>query len=174
MPLPDDTAQIDQRVVIAARPEALFTFCRHFENLPRFLEHLESVRVVDDVRSHWVAKCPSGRRVEWDARITDELENEMISWESVVPSDVPHTGAVRFRPAGGGTEVTVTLRYRRPRGRFAAALARLFGADPAATIARDLRKLKTLLETPEKLPKPEPEMARQREPHTGPGPKDLF
>src|SRR5688500_5803674 len=49
--------------------EALYGFWRDFENLPRIMTHLESVRVIDDRRSHWVARANSlgGKRFEWDA-----------------------------------------------------------------------------------------------------------
>src|SRR4051812_27287726 len=36
------------------RPE-LFAFWRNFENLPQFMQHLESVKTLEDNRSHWVA-----------------------------------------------------------------------------------------------------------------------
>ena len=50
--------------------EELYSFWRDFENLPRIMTHLESVRVIDDRRSHWVAKASSlgGKRyVVWTA-----------------------------------------------------------------------------------------------------------
>ena len=43
-----------------------------FENLPRFMSHLESVQATGDRRSHWKAKAPAGMTVEWDAEITED------------------------------------------------------------------------------------------------------
>src|SRR5688572_29673997 len=63
---------------------------RNFENLPRIMTHLESVRVIDDRRSHWVAKANSagGKRFEWDAEITVDEPNRRIAWRSLPGADV--------------------------------------------------------------------------------------
>src|SRR6476469_3324152 len=50
--------RVEKTVVIDAPRERLFDFWRNFENLPRFMDHLESVDVLDDTRSRWVAKGP--------------------------------------------------------------------------------------------------------------------
>src|SRR5690606_10109619 len=59
-----------ERSLTVNRPVGeVYGFWRDFENLPSFMKHLESVRVIDDRRSHWVAKAPAGMNVEWDAEI---------------------------------------------------------------------------------------------------------
>jgi uncharacterized membrane protein len=50
--------------------------------------HLEHVETLDSRRSHWVAKAPANRTVEWDAVITDDVPNERIAWRSVDGSQV--------------------------------------------------------------------------------------
>src|SRR5688500_19985342 len=50
-------------------PDEVYHFFRDFRNLPRFMEHLESVQELPDGRSHWIAKGPAGMSVEWDAEI---------------------------------------------------------------------------------------------------------
>lgn len=45
--------------------------------------HLESVTCVSTNRSHWVAKGPAGKLVEWDAEIYNEKPNELIAWRSL-------------------------------------------------------------------------------------------
>src|SRR3982750_4651839 len=62
--------------------EELFRFWRNFENLPRFMKHLESVTVLDDTRSHWKVKGPLGKELEWDAGIINEETNRLIAWRS--------------------------------------------------------------------------------------------
>src|SRR5579884_3502996 len=67
-----------EEVVTINRPAAeLYRFWRNVEQLPRFMEYLESVRTIDQRRSHWVAKGPAGRRVEWDAEIINEIPDEL-------------------------------------------------------------------------------------------------
>src|SRR2546421_12386141 len=57
---------VEKSVTVNATPEELYRFWRNFENLPRIMSHLESVKVVDDKRSHWVAKGPAGSQADWD------------------------------------------------------------------------------------------------------------
>src|SRR5256885_6827701 len=44
-----------ERSIHVARPaEELYRLWRDFSNLPRFMQHLESVDTIDSMRSHWV------------------------------------------------------------------------------------------------------------------------
>ena len=148
------------------RPVAdVYDFWRNFENFPRFMQHLESVQVLDAERSRWRAAAPAGLRVEWDAEILGERPNESISWRSLPGADVSHRGAVRFvpAPAGRGTEVRVELEYVPPGGAAGRAIARLFGEAPEQQIRDDLRRLKQLLETGE-IPVSGPGLRRTAQP----------
>ena len=128
----------------------IYTFWRNFENLPRFMEHLESVRTIDGDRSGWVAKAPLGLTVEWDAEITADEPEKLIAWQSLEGADIDHIGYVRFTPARqGGTEVDVELRYRAPLGKIGATLAKLLGEEPSVQVKEDLRRFKQLMETNE-------------------------
>ncbi len=141
-----------ERSVTIEKPRAeLFAFWRNFENLPRFMEHLVSVRVDSPTRSHWQAKAPAGRTVEWDAEIVNEVPDEIIAWKSVGEPDVSNAGAVNFSdaPGGRGTVVRVTLDYEPPAGRVGAILSHFFSEEPDRQIREDLRKFKQLMETGE-------------------------
>jgi uncharacterized membrane protein len=140
-----------ERSVTINRPIGdVYRFFRDLENLPSFMQHLRSVRA-DGRRSHWVATGPAGMKVEWDAEITGEIENERLAWRSVEGSDVFNEGSVRFdrTPQGRETVVHVSLRYDPPGGRAGAMLAKLFGEEPSQQITEDLRRLKRLLEAGE-------------------------
>jgi uncharacterized membrane protein len=141
-----------ERSVTIEKPRAeLFAFWRNFENLPRFMEHLVSVRVDSPTRSRWRAKAPAGRTVEWDAEIVNEVPNEIIAWKSVGEPDVSNAGAVNFSdaPGGRGTIVRVTLDYEPPAGRVGAVLSHFLSEEPDRQIREDLRKFKQLMETGE-------------------------
>lgn len=132
------------------RPIAdVFRFWRNFENLPRFMEHLESVAVREEGISHWVATAPAWSHVEWDARIINEVENRLIAWQSLEGSTIATAGSVHFDVTEHGTRVRVNLQYNPPGGRIGAVVARLFGEEPHQTIREDLRRFKRLLETGE-------------------------
>ena len=141
---------IEKAIVVDKTPEELFTFWRQFENLPRFMKHLESVTCGGLNRSHWIAKGPAGTKVEWDAEIYNEKPNELIAWRSLEGSDIVNAGSVRFTSLGvRGTEVRVVMNYNAPGGKISALVAKLFGSEPGQMIAEDLRRLKQILETGE-------------------------
>ena len=143
--------KVEKSVTINRSPEELYAFWRNFENLPRIMNHLESVQVLGGNRSHWVAKAPAGTSVEWDAELYNEKENELIAWRSLEGSDVDNAGSVHFEktPGGSGTVVRVVLKYDPPGGALGAAVARLFGENPEQQIDEDLRRFKQLMETGE-------------------------
>src|SRR5262249_14498429 len=127
--------------------EEVFQFWRNLENLPRVMKHLASVTAYGPRESHWVAEGPSGMRVEWDAEINNEIENELIAWRSLPGAEVDSAGSVRFKNAPGeGTDVLVHLHYNPPAGLVGAAVATLFGRDAQTEIEQDLLRLKRALE----------------------------
>ena len=140
---------VEESVTISRPLPELYRFWRNFENLPQFMEHLESVRVDSPTRSHWKAKAPAGSSVEWEAEIVNDVPDEIIAWKSVGDADVANAGAVNFSEAPGdrGTIVKVTLDYEPPAGKLGALVARLFGEDPDRQVREDLRKFKQLMET---------------------------
>ena len=143
--------RVEKSVTINAPADQLYTFWRNFENLPKFMHNLEAVEVCDGKRSHWVAKGPAGKSVDWDAEIINEIPNELIGWRSTEGSEVDNAGSVHFTPATGGrgTEVKVVLRYDPPAGKFGARVSKILGEDPAVNVQEDLRRLKMLIETGE-------------------------
>jgi len=147
------TIRMSRSVVINRSPEDLYAFWHNFENFPRFMHHLESVRVTGSRTSHWVAKGPAGTNVEWDAEITADTPNELIAWQSTGDSDVDNSGIVQFerRPGGRGTIVRVEIEYRPPGGVAGKIVARLFNESPEQQIYDDLHRMKQVIETGEVL-----------------------
>jgi uncharacterized membrane protein len=143
--------RVEDAVTINRSPEELYDCWRDFEQLPTFMNHLVSVTPIDRRRSHWVAKAPAGRTVEWVAEIVNEIPNELIGWRTLENADVVSAGSVRFRAldSGSGTEVRVRLQYDPPAGKFGSAVAWLLGNEPSQQIREDLRRFKQLLETGE-------------------------
>ena len=142
---------VTQTVTINSTPDELYHFWKNLENLPLFMEHLESVSEVNDRVSHWVAKAPAGTSVEWDAEIVDDQPDRSIGWRTLPDSQVTHEGMVSFEPeiGGRGTIVRVEMLYVPPAGKVGVWIARMFGEEPALQVADDLRRLKQLLETGE-------------------------
>jgi uncharacterized membrane protein len=126
----------------------VYGFWHNFENLPRFMAHLESVQVLENNRSRWKAKAPAGMTVEWEAETVEDRPNELIAWRSLAEAEVPNSGSVRFKDAPGdrGTEVLVELRYQPPGGKIGALFAKLFGEEPGQQVKGDLRRFKQVME----------------------------
>ena len=137
--------------IIDRNPDEVYTFFRNFRNLPRFMEHLESVEETGEGRSHWVARGPAGMNVEWDAIIVADDPGRVITWRSLEDADVDNAGAVRFEaaPGGRGTILKVNLQYNPPAGVVGATVAKLFGEEPNQQLKDDLRRLKQVLEVGE-------------------------
>jgi uncharacterized membrane protein len=129
----------------------VYGFWHNFENLPRFMTHLESVQVLDDRRSRWRAKAPAGTKVEWEAETIEDIPNKLIAWRALESSDVPNSGRVWFLAAPGdrGTEVHVELQYNPPVGAIGALIAKFFGEEPSQQVKGDLRRFKQVMETGE-------------------------
>ncbi|HEU4900175.1 MAG TPA: SRPBCC family protein [Actinomycetota bacterium] len=145
----EEAMQAKTAVTIRHPVEVVYGYWRDFSNLPSFMNHLASVQVHGNGRSHWTANAPAGRTVEWDAEIVEDKPNERIAWRSLEGSQVPNSGVVWFTPAPGdrGTEVRVELTYDPPAGVLGKVVAKLFGEEPQQQVTDDLRRLKQVLET---------------------------
>ena len=138
------------RSVAINRPrDELYAYWRDFANLATFMDNVERIDVLSPTRSHWVVKSPTGT-VEWDARITEEREGELIAWTSEEGADVTNSGTIEFRDGGKhGTIVAATIAYDPPGGALGKIVAKIFQREPAIQARRDLRRFKQLMETGE-------------------------
>ena len=138
--------QIERTVTIRRPVSELYRFWRKLENLPRFMEHLESVLPLGGNRFHWVVRAPFGT-VQWDAEVFRERQNEFIAWRSLEGSQVENAGSVHFDPAPGGTQVRVRMAYKPPAGPLGALIARVLGVEPGQQVSEDLGRLKRAMES---------------------------
>lgn len=146
-----ETAIVGRTVTINRPREEVYAFWRDFTNLPRVIENVERIDLVDDRRSHWVVKAPAGKTVEWDSVVTDDELGRLIAWQSVEGADVKSSGRIEFLDAapGRGTMVRATFSYDPPAGWLGEWIAKLFQREPNVQARRDLRRLKQFLETGE-------------------------
>lgn len=144
-----DGRRVTTAITVLSPPAEVYAFWRDVERLPRFMHHLESVRSTGERRSHWTAKAPLGRTVEWDAEIVEDRPGELIAWRAV--AGMGNAGTVRFKAAPGdrGTEIELDMTYAPPGGAAGAALARLLGEAPRQQARDDLRRFKQVIEAGE-------------------------
>jgi uncharacterized membrane protein len=80
-----------------------------FEEFPQFMEGVEVVKQLDDTHLHWVANI-GGKRVEWDATITEQVPDKRIAWHS--EGAKRQSGIIRFDPLEtNNTLVTLRIDY---------------------------------------------------------------
>jgi uncharacterized membrane protein len=137
--------------LISAPMEKTYQLWRRFEDLPRFMVHLQAVQVLDSTRSVWLARGPLNREVRWEAEITQDLPGKRIAWRSLPNSDIQTNGSVEFRadPQNRGTYVTAQIHYWSPAGAMGNAITTLWGRHPQFTVREDLRRFKAWVETGE-------------------------
>jgi len=144
--------QVDAHIVVRRSASDLYRIWRNLENLPVFMDHLVSVREVDDIRSQWVARAPAGMVIKWEADIVRDEEDRLIAWQSLEGSGVDSAGSVHFEPLDSMVAlVHVRLKYNPPAGRAGVALARAFMSDPQKKIEHDLRRFKEIVELETRL-----------------------
>lgn len=150
-PIPSAEVVVQRSITIGVSPQQVYDFWRDVENLPRFMKHLESVALLDERRSRWVAHGPFGTVNVWEAEVVDDLPGKMLSWKTTEDSPLHHRGSIWFNeaPGGRGTEVRAVLSYRAPGGKLGAGLALFSGEEPGQQLRTDLFRLKQILETGE-------------------------
>lgn len=142
---------VKKSIAINRSPEEIYRFWRDFQNLPRFMQHIESVQTSGDKQLHFVVNSPVGRKFEFDAEITEDIPNKLIAWRWLKDPDEGPLGSVRFEraPGGRGTMVNIELQYNPPGGTIGATIAKFLGMDPGGQAQESLRCLKQLMETGE-------------------------
>lgn len=140
---------IEKTITINRSPEEVYRFWHNFENLPRFMEHVQSVKVYDNKRSHWVATVPGGMGFEWDAEMTEDVPNERISWRSLPNAEVENEGTVEFRRVPGGvTRLLFRASYALP-GVESETASQMFRYISEKQLEKELTQFKNLIESKE-------------------------
>lgn len=142
------STSIHKSIVINRSPEDVYRFWHNLENLPRFMDHLESVSVLSARRSHWTARTPGGIRFEWDAEMTEDIPNQKISWRSLPGSDVQNEGTVEFRRTyDNGTELTLNVGYAAPEGSIGPLASKMMDYISSRQLKKELQQFKNLVES---------------------------
>jgi uncharacterized membrane protein len=141
-----------QRSVTINRPRhELFAYWRELTNLPRFMQNLKAVQILDERHSRWVSRGRGGILQEWESEIESEIKDEHITWLARRDSEVLFRASIKFRDAGGnrGTEVSMTIGSGQPGGAPARALLAVLMKEPDRQVRTDLHRFKQLMEAGE-------------------------
>lgn len=84
---------VEERIEVDVPVSAAYNEWTQFEEFPRFMEGIEEIRQLDDVRLHWRAEIVGVTRKR-EAEITEQHPKERIAWTSTTGS--PNSGVVTF------------------------------------------------------------------------------
>jgi uncharacterized membrane protein len=102
-------AQIEKSVEVEVPVRTAYNQWTQFEEFPRFMEGVKSVRQLDDRHLEWTATV-AGREKQWQAEIREQRPDEIIVWHSTDGSE--NAGIVRFDPIDmNRTKVTLMMSY---------------------------------------------------------------
>jgi uncharacterized membrane protein len=132
---------IKESIDIAVPVSTAYNQWTQFEEFPKFMEGVESVRQTDDTHLDWVAEV-GGERREWQAEIVEQTRDEKVAWRAT-GGDGPN-GIVTFEPLGEDrTMITVEMSYE-PEG-LKETLGAKIGMD-ARQVQEDLERFKQVVE----------------------------
>ena len=134
-------SKIEKSVEVDVPVRVAYDQWTQFEEFPRFMDGVESVKQTDDTHLHWVANI-GGVRKEWDAEITQQEPDQRIAWNAI--SGAENGGAVDFhRLDDSRTRVNLTMDID-PDG-LIESVGDAVGV-PDRAIAGDLDRFKTFIE----------------------------
>ncbi|MBV9169253.1 MAG: SRPBCC family protein [Chloroflexi bacterium] len=139
--------RVEKSIRVKAPVDQVYQFWRNFENFPTFMENVEEVRLLtpDGRRSHWKLNGPMGRKVEYDADLTQDEPNRAIGWNSK-GGNVSTSGNVTFTENQDNTLVHVIMQWADvPGGAVGEAASRMF-QNPEHMLEEDLQRFKDIAE----------------------------
>ena len=133
--------------VVNAPRKLVYDTWRDLERLPKFLKHIDKIKVVDEMHSHWVLKTPGKiPSVEWDAEIIEQIDGRELSWRSLAGSTIETAGKINFADTLNGTELIILITYRPPAGYIGSTIAKLFNNSLKIMVENDLLRFKAYIE----------------------------
>lgn len=132
--------RIEKSIQIGKPVEEVFSAWANFARLPHMIDSVEEVQQ-HGTRSFWAMEI-NGKRMEWQAELTQNIPNQSLGWKSV--SGPKHTGRINFSPLGGDTEVHVVMNYQP--AVWARVLSGPMANDIEAYVEEALRDFKASLE----------------------------
>jgi uncharacterized membrane protein len=100
---------VTKSIAVRAPLRTVYNQWTQFEDFPRFMENIRSVQQMSDTTLQWTAEI-GGKDVSWTAKITDQVPDQVIAWQST--SGRTNNGRVTFQPQGADmTLVQVQMEY---------------------------------------------------------------
>ena len=102
-------ASVIQSIDVGVPVSTAYNQWTQFEEFPRFMEGVNSVKQMGDKNLRWEAEI-GGRTKEWTAEITEQIPDERVAWRST--SGAKNAGVVTFhRLSDRTTRIMLQLEY---------------------------------------------------------------
>lgn len=125
----------------------IYSIWRNFENLPKFMGHLQSVNTIDNNTTKWVAEgFGQIDSISWTAEIVEEVKDKIIRWQSTPDSQINNSGKVTFTPKADGTEISISISYQPPLNDNGENTAHFFNPNFKRLIKKDVKNFKFFIE----------------------------
>ncbi|HYI21825.1 MAG TPA: SRPBCC family protein [Candidatus Limnocylindrales bacterium] len=135
-------AKVEKSIDVNVPVRAAYNQWTQFEEFPRFMEAVKSVRQIDDRNLEWTASI-AGNEESWTAEITEQQPDQRIAWHST--SGRPNGGSVDFHHIDDNkTKVTLIMEWE-PDGAVQGAGAFL-GFDDRQ-VEGDMKRFKEFIES---------------------------
>ena len=101
--------RIEKSIEVERPVRTVYNQWTQFEEFPRFMKGVKKVSQMDDQRLHWEAEI-AGKDKEWYARITDQIPDHLIAWQS--EGGEYNSGTVTFAPINSNrTRINLQVTY---------------------------------------------------------------
>jgi uncharacterized membrane protein len=135
-------ASVVQSVDVKVPLSTAYNQWTQFEEFPRFMEGVKSVKQIDDTHLHWVAEI-AGNEEEWDAEISEQHPDERVAWRST--SGPTNAGVVTFHRLDDDTTRVTLQMDAEPEGAVESVGTALGFLD--RRVKGDLERFKEFIET---------------------------
>jgi uncharacterized membrane protein len=90
--------KIEDSIEVQVPVQQAYNQWTQFEQFPKFMEGIQSVKQLDDTHVQWVAEI-RGESREWTTEITEQQPDEKIAWKTI-DGEVKNDGVVTFEQVG--------------------------------------------------------------------------
>jgi uncharacterized membrane protein len=135
-------ARVEESIDVNVPVTTAYNQWTQFEEFPKFMDGVKSVKQIDDTRLHWIADI-GGTTEEWDAEIVEQQPDRKISWRAL--DGHFNSGIVIFEPLGDNqTRINVVMEHETEG--LTEALGSALGGD-SRKVQGDLERFKDFVES---------------------------
>jgi uncharacterized membrane protein len=135
-------ARVEESIEVNVPVSTAYNQWTQFEDFPRFMDGVESVKQIDDAHLHWVAEI-GGKRHEWAAEIVRQKPDREVSWRA--EKGAYNSGVVTFEPVDDNrTRIDVVMEHETEG--LTETLGSALGAD-SRRVKSDLERFKEFVES---------------------------